>query len=364
MAARQLAESGRRVLAIDRRGHIGGNAYDAVDAAGVLVHRYGPHIFHTDHKRVFEYLSRFAKWREYAHRVTANAGGRCFPLPFNLRSAEIVFGRLADEMKQKLIETYGFGARITIGELLRDGDPLIQKLAGYVYENVFRHYSQKQWGESFSSLDPQVPSRVPVVVSYDDGYFFDKYQIMPEEGYTRLFENMLGHPNITVRLDTDGGEVIKVARGTIFLGGVPFEGNVIYTGMTDRLFDYEYGRLPYRTLDFSFETYDRPFQDSAVVNYTKGEKYTRITEFKHITGQSTGGATTISREYPREYTGERDIPYYPIPTPENRALYEKYAALAKEYGNLHLLGRLAGYEYINMDTAVLYALELTGRILD
>ena len=394
-AARVLAEKGRRVLLLERRDHIAGNAYDCLDQHGVLIHQYGPHIFHTNDRQVFEFLSRFTQWRDYQHRVAANIpdpahpdrrGWRLqYPVPFTLTSLEEAFG--AEEGKrlgEKLIAVYGAEKKVTILELRQNPDPEISAIADYVYEHVFVRYTMKQWGQRPEDIDPNTTARVPVFLSRDDRYFQDTYQGMPLEGYTKLFARMLDHPSITVELGTDALDRLELREGNIRLDGVPFDGPVLYTGQADELFGFRFGPLPYRTLDFVFETWqgrdytaphapypdlDHPlrggdfFQTHATVNYTMDEDYTRITEFKRLTGQELPGVTTIVKEYSRAYTGAAgEIPYYAIINPENNALYAQYAAEAEKYPNLHLLGRLAEYKYYNMDAITARALALADRL--
>ena len=382
VAARELAErGGRRVLVLERRDHIGGNAYDCPDAHGVLIHQYGPHIFHTSNKRVFDWLSRFNGWRRYQHRVIANlprdnpevvparkkSDGRfCFPVPFNLDSLENAFGAQdGKRLGQKLLDAYPAQSQVTILELRQNPDPEIAAIAEYVYEHVFVHYTMKQWGQTPEEIDPATTARVPVRLSRDDRYFQDAYQGMPLEGYTPMFQKILDHPNITVELGVEARDRVKLEGGTVTLDGAPFTGAVIFTGQADELFGFRFGQLPYRTLDFRFETYEKQFyQTHGTVNYTVDRDYTRITEFKHLTGQDLPGLTTIMKEYSRAYTGAPgETPYYSIINPENNALYAKYAALASEYPNLHLLGRLAEYKYYNMDAIAGRALELCDSLL-
>ena len=367
VAARELAErGGRRVLVLERRDHIGGNAYDLPDQAGVLIHQYGPHIFHTSNRRVFDYLSRFTRWRDYQHRVVANVHGTEMPVPFNLTSLELAFGKeKAAELEQKLIAAYGAEKKVTILELRQNTDPDIAALADYVYENVFLHYTMKQWDQSPEEIDPNTTARVPVFLSRDDRYFQDPWQGMPLEGYTPLFRRMLDHPNITVELGVDARTRLTLGERGIELDGAPFTGPVIYSGAVDELFDCRFGRLPYRTLEFRFETYPVDFwQSHGTVNYTVSEEWTRITEFKYLTGQELPGRTTIAKEISHAYTGApEETPYYAIISPENNALYQRYRALAAGYGNLHLLGRLAEYKYYNMDAIVARALELCDGLI-
>ena len=367
VAARELAErGGRRVLVLERRDHIGGNAYDLPDQAGVLIHQYGPHIFHTSNRRVFDYLSRFTRWRDYQHRVVANVHGTEMPVPFNLTSLELAFGKeKAAALEQKLIAAYGAEKKVTILELRQNTDPDIAALADYVYENVFLHYTMKQWDQSPEEIDPNTTARGPVFLSRDDRYFQDPWQGMPLEGYTPLFRRMLDHPNITVELGVDARTRLTLGEHGVELDGAPFTGPVIYSGAVDELFDCRFGRLPYRTLEFRFETYPVDFwQSHGTVNYTVSEEWTRITEFKYLTGQELPGRTTIAKEISHAYTGApEETPYYAIISPENNALYQRYRALADGYGSLYLLGRLAEYKYYNMDAIVARALELCDGLI-
>ena len=384
VSARRLAEDGgRKVLVLERRAHVGGNAYDCLDNAGILIHQYGPHIFHTNDKRVFDYLSRFTWWRGYQHKVVASIprdtpgvvppqeinpshGRLLFPVPFNLDALKAVFGPDdGGRLGEKLLAAYPARNQVTILELRQNPDPEIAAIADYVYEHVFVHYTMKQWGQTPEELDPATTARVPVRLSTDPRYFQDAYQGMPLDGYTSMFEKMLDHPNITVALDTDALERLRLADGEIRLDGGVFDGPVIYTGQADELFGFRFGPLPYRTLDFRFETLPRDFfQTHGTVNYTVDEDFTRITEFKHLTGQEKPGVTTVMREYSRACTGESgEIPYYAVINPANNALYDKYAGLAAQYPALHLLGRLAEYKYYNMDAIAARALAHTDNLL-
>ena len=368
VAAREMAErGGRRVLVLERRGHVGGNAYDCLDEHGILIHKYGPHIFHTSERRVFDYLSRFTGWRDYQHRVVANVHGRFLPVPFTLTSLHMAFPEeKAARLEDKLLSAYSANARVTILSLRENTDPELREVADYVYENVFVHYTMKQWGQLPEEIDPATTARVPILLSRDDRYFQDPYQGMPLEGYTPLFQRMLDHPRITVELGVDARERMALEDGVIRLDGEPFAGPVIYTGEVDELFSFRFGHLPYRTLDFDFETLevDR-FQPTATVNYTVSEDYTRITEYKQLTGQVVPGRTTIMEEYSRAYTGSPgEIPYYAVISPENNALSGRYRDLAGGFSNLHLLGRLAEYKYYNMDAIALRALTLCDGILE
>lgn len=384
VAARRLAEDGnKKVLVVERRRHVGGNAYDCLDEHGVLIHQYGPHIFHTNDKRVFDYLSRFTGWLDYQHCVIANlprdnpevvpahktdlSGGRFFfPVPFNLDSLKAAFGiEEGERLGRKLLAAYPAQNQVTILELRQNPDPEIAAIADYVYEHVFVHYTMKQWGQTPEEIDPATTARVPVRLSKDPRYFLDAYQGMPKNGYTALFQKMLAHPNIEVRLNADALSLLDLSGEQLLFEGKPFDGPVVYTGQADELFSFRFGPLPYRTLDFKFETLEQDcFQAAGTVNYTVDEDYTRITEFKHLTKQFLPGATTIMKEYSRAYTGaEGETPYYAIINPENNALYAKYKAEADKFSNLYLLGRLAEYRYYNMDAIAGKALELTDKLI-
>ncbi len=366
VAARKLAEEkDKTVLVLERRNHIGGNCYDRADENGILIHEYGPHIFHTGLEDVYEYLSRFTEWYAFGHEVVAKVGGQLIPVPFNLNTLHMVYeGEKADRLEKKLIEAYGEGSRVPIMKLRENEDKDIREIAQYVYENIFLRYTMKQWGQKPEEISPEVTGRVPVLISYDNRYFQDKYQGVPKDGFTSMFEKMLDHRNIEVRLDTDCREVLRIEGDTIFFEGEPFSGDVIYTGALDELFDCRYGRLPYRSLDFCFEHYDEPsYQGHSVVNYTVSEDFTRITEFKFLTGQQNTNGTTIVKEYPFAYSGAHgEIPYYAILNEENEALYRKYRSLTDGMQHFHLLGRLAEYKYYNIDAMTKKAFELVETL--
>ncbi len=365
VVARSLAEKGKKVLVIEKRNHIAGNCYDLKDDNGILIHLYGPHIFHTGIERVYEFFSRFTDWYEFKHRVVANVHGELIPVPFNLNTLRKVYGEEeGGRIAKKLIEEYGFGSRVPIMKLRENNDEGIRKIADYVYENIFLHYTMKQWGQTPDEISPDVTARVPIVISDDDGYFADKYQGVPKDGFTPMIEKMLDHENIDVRLSTDCKDVLLLKDGRVFFEDKSYEGYVIYTGAIDELFDLKFGRLPYRSLDFKFEHMDKlDYQGHSVVNYTVSEDYTRITEFKYLTGQKDGNGTTIVKEYPFAYTGKaNEIPYYAISNDANNALYTRYKDEAAKYDKLKLLGRLAEYRYYNIDAIADKALEMAGEI--
>lgn len=375
VTARELAEKGgMRVLIIEKRAHIAGNMYDEYDDAGILVHRYGPHIFHTNDNRVFTYLRRFAGWMGYQHHVLADWHGTYLPVPFNKNSMEIAFGEeKAAHLIEKLIETFGDERKVTINELRAQEDPELAEVADFVYNNVFLYYTQKQWGLTPEEVDPSVTARVPVFISRDNRYFQDAYQGMPLRGYTDLFEQMLDHDNITVCLNTEAESVFDLVfengaedagLAAIKLHGKEFTGPIVYTGPLDELFLARFGRLPYRSLGFVYETYDEEYKlPCGTVNFTVSEDYTRITEFKHLTHQKAP-RTTIMKEYPRAYTDPTtQTPYYAIINDENNAHYERYRKLTETLPNFYPLGRLAEYRYYNMDKIVGLALDLSKEII-
>ena len=366
-AARKLAEEGnKKVLVVERRNHLGGNCYDLPDEHGILIHEYGPHIFHTGDEGVREFLSRFTEWYDFGHKVVARVGDKLIPVPFNLNTLHMVYDKeKADRLEAKLIAEYGEGSRVPIMKLRENSDPDVREIAEYVYQNVFLRYTMKQWGQTPEEISPEVTGRVPVVISYDNRYFKDKYQSVPLHGFTPMFEKMLDHKNIEVKLNTDCIEMLSFKDGKVFFEGEEFAGDLIYTGAIDELFDCRFGRLPYRSLDFKFQHLDQDsFQDHSVVNYTVSEDFTRITEFKFLTGQKDCDGTTIVREYPFAYTGaEGEIPYYAILNEENQALYEKYKQLTEQYGKFHLLGRLAEYKYYNIDAMTIKAMELADQLM-
>lgn len=366
VTARKLAEeAGKKVLVIEKRPHIGGNCYDEADEYGILIHNYGPHIFHTGMEEVYSYLSRFTDWYHFGHEVVAKVGERLIPVPFNLHTLHLVFDEeKAKRLEKKLVETYGEGSRVPIMKLRESGDADIREIADYVYENIFLKYTMKQWGQTPEEISPEVTGRVPVLISYDNRYFQDKYQGVPKDGFTPMFERMLDHENIEVRTGTDCRELLTFKEDAVYFEGERFDGEVVYTGTLDELFDCRFGRLPYRSLDFHFEHYDEDaYQGRSVVNYTVSEDFTRITEFKFLTGQQHTNGTTIVKEYSFAYTGAKgEIPYYAILNDENQALYEKYKDLTSRIKNFHLLGRLAEYKYYNMDAMTKKAMELAEQL--
>jgi UDP-galactopyranose mutase len=345
MAERLAAHGGKTVLICDKRPHIGGNAYDCYDEAGVLIHQYGPHIFHTNSQEVFAYLSRFTEWRPYQHRVRASVDGQLVPIPINLDTINQLYGTNYTSFELEAFFASVAEARTPVKT---SEDVIVSKVGRELYEKFFRNYTRKQWGLDPSQLDSSVTSRVPVRTNRDDRYFTDTYQAMPLRGYTRMFERMLQHPNIKILLNADYREVKSL---------IPHR-HLVYTGPVDEYFDYTFGRLPYRSLRFQWETRDVPVAQSApVINFPNDQLYTRVTEFKYLSGQEHP-KTTLVYEYP---TDQGD-PYYPVPTPENAALYAKYQELAEATSEVIFLGRLGTYKYYNMDQVVAQALSVYAKL--
>lgn len=345
--ARELADAGRRVRIIDKRPHIGGNAYDEYDEYGILIHPYGPHIFHTNGERIFEYLSRFTEWLPYEHRVRGVLNGVSYPFPINRDTLNRLYGLNLDEAGAA---AYFERVREPREPVVTSEDVVLNSVGRDLYEKFFLNYTRKQWGLDPSELKAGVAARIPVRTNTDDRYFTDTYQVMPKLGYTRMFEAMLDHPNITVEVGVNFADVRKQHDSS----------QVVYTGPIDAYFDYCYGPLPYRSLRFEHEHLPNvaQFQETGTVNYPNDHAFTRITEFKHLTGQQHAG-TSIVREYP-EAEGD---PYYPVPRAENEALFKRYEALAKQERNAVFVGRLAQYRYYNMDQVVGAALAAAKQLL-
>ncbi len=359
--ARKFAEDQKKVLIYEKRSHIAGNMYEEVLDNGVRVHKYGPHIFHTNNKKVFDFLKQYGEWYFYEHRVVGKINNILVPIPFNFRSLELLYNQEeSQKIKDKLKEIYPDQKKVSILDLINNSDETIKKFGEFVYKNVFENYTAKQWNIPISEIDKSVINRVPVILGYDDRYFQDQYQYMPKQGYTKLFERLLDHENIEIQLSTNALDDLSIQEDQIYWKGEKFSGIVIYTGQIDELFDYKFGVLPYRSLDLVFENYDMNYyQSSSVVNYPNEEKFTRITEFKYFSNQLIPKATTILKEYPKKYQIQEDcIPYYAIIDDENREKYNQYDELVQKIPNLYMCGRLAEYKYYNMDTVIERALEL------
>ena len=346
IAERLASEMGQRVLVVDRRPHIAGNAFDHLNEAGILIHRYGPHIFHTNSQTVVDYLSRFTEWHPYQHRVLAEVRGELLPVPINRTTVNRFFGL---DLAEHQVEAFLASMAEPVDVIRTSEDVVVSRVGRALYEAFFRGYTRKQWGMDPGELDKSVTSRVPTRTGDDDRYFSDKFQAMPLHGYTAMFEKMLSHPNITVETGVDYREV----RDRVD------HGHLVYTGPVDEFFDHCHGALPYRSLRFDHRTLNvSQAQPVAVVNYPSPDvPYTRITEYKQLTGQ-THAQTAITYEYPSD---EGD-PYYPIPRAENAALYARYEALADATPGVSFIGRLGTYRYYNMDQVVGQALALFARL--
>ena len=345
LAERLANGMGKRVLIIDKRDHVAGNTFDYHDEAGILVHKYGPHIFHTNSNEVVQYLSKFTGWRNYEHRVLASVDGKLLPIPINLDTINQLYNLNLDAAGM----TAFLAARAEIAPQIRTSEEIcVSRIGRELYEKFFRNYTRKQWGLDPSELDASVAGRIPVRYDRDDRYFTDTFQAMPLDGFTRMFERMLDSPHITIRTGCNYADVAKSYPTA----------KTIFTGPVDEYFDYRFGPLPYRSLEFKHQTFNRElFQPAAVVNYPNDHPYTRITEFKYLTGQ-VAPKTSVVFEYPQ---AEGD-PYYPIPRPENAALYARYKELADRQSDVHFVGRLATYKYYNMDQVVAQALVTYRKI--
>ncbi len=341
IAERIATQLDKRVLLVEKRDHIGGNAYDYYDEHGILVHKYGPHIFHTNYYEVWRYLSQFTEWNGYVHRVLAYVDGKKVPIPINRVTVNTLLGKNLSETQ---VKEYFDSVKVQVNAVRNARDVVVSQVGEYFYEKFYKNYTYKQWGVYPEELRPEVTRRIPVRFNDDDRYFSDKYQGLPKNGYTELFKRMLKHKNIELLLNTDYKEVVE---------DISFD-KMIYTGPIDYFFDYQFGKLPYRSLSFQFETHDiEYFQEVAVVNYPNDFEFTRITEFKHMTLQRHP-KTTIAKEYPL-VDGE---PYYPMPAEDALEVYKKYQKKAEKLDSVYFIGRLAEYRYYNMDQVVKRALDL------
>ena len=347
LAERIASQLDKKVLLIDRRSHIAGNAFDYYDESGILVHKFGPHIFHTSSKKVWDYISNFTSWINYEHTVLAVINNKKVPVPFNLNSLYVVFSKkTASKYESLLLNKYGYGLKIPILKLLENNNPDLKSIANFIYENIFYGYTLKQWGLNPNELDFSVTSRVPVFISHDNRYFQDNYQGIPLNGYTELFNNILENKNIEILLNTDYKHITSSIKYK----------KMIYTGPIDEYFEYQFGKLPYRSLQFEFKTMKKEwFQEVAQVNYPNDYNYTRITEFKHFHKQNSL-STTIAYEFPQEYVHGKNEPYYPIQNDVNNHSYNKYKIESEKLKDIYFVGRLADYKYYNMDQIVGVAL--------
>ena len=348
MAERIASVFGEKVLVIDRRDHIAGNTYDHTDPSGILVHKYGPHAFHTKDPAIWQYLSRFTDWHYYDHRVQAQVEGAPVVIPFSLKTIEQVFPRgVAREFQEQLISTYGYGAEVPLAVLKEAGELQLSFIAGYVLEHIISGYTMKQWGLTEDELDPSVINRIPIRVSMDDRYHRDPYQALPRNGYTAMVARMLDHPNIEVELGVNFRDVERSRFG-----------KVIYTGMIDEFYQYRHGALPYRSLRFESRPVAEPYyQSCSQINYPNNYDFTRVVEYKHMTGQRSD-CSSIVLEYPGPYIVGENEPFYPIPSEQTAAIYARYQQDAAADPGIIFIGRLAEYRYLNMDQVVDNALRV------
>jgi UDP-galactopyranose mutase len=364
--ARRLAEEqNKRVLIIERRNHIAGNMYDELNEHGILVQRYGIHVFHTDKDEVYNYLSRFCEWEPYTITSLAEIHGKLVPVPFNFEAIDKFYSAQdAERLKLKLLTYFNGASRVPVIEVINSSDDDIRKYGEFLFENDYKPYTCKQWGRNPDEIDVSILNRVPIALSYENRYFSNKYQSMPKDGFTNLFHNMLDHPNIEIQLGKDLLDIIHFdnINHNVYIENYDKSIPIIYTGALDELFQFSLGDLPYRTLRFEYKTFNvDKYQQGPFIVYPLHEKLTRVTEFKYITGQIVPNLTTIVEEYPMEYDRSGNMqndPFYPIINNDNNALAKKYNDLAKEYNNLIVCGRLSDYKYYDMDNAIMRAFEV------
>ena len=364
VVARHLAERGRQATIWERRDHIGGNMYDYVDEHGFLVQKYGPHTFHTKKKELYDYMCRFGRWQDYKLTCGAAWGGKYTPTPFNFTTIDTFYpAEKAELLKEKLKKAFSGRDTATVVEVLAHPDEDIRGYAEFLFQNDYAPYTAKQWGVSPSEIDPSVLKRVPLRFSYEEGYFDDPYQVMPEQSFTHFFQNLLDHPNIHVELGVEALDHIQIRNDRIILDGAPLEIPLVYTGALDELFGGIYGRLPYRSLRFEWKYEEKDsLQDAPVVAYPQEAGYTRITEYKKLPVQ-TGTGTSYALEYPLTYQeGTQQEPYYPVLTEQSKQQYEQYRRAAEAVPNLICCGRLADFKYYNMDQALEQALNVCENI--
>lgn len=364
--ARTLAERGKDVIIWERRNHIGGNMYDYRDSHGFLVQKYGPHTFHTNDKKLYEYMLQFENWHEQRLICGASWGGRFSPSPFNFTTIDMFYPESqAQRLKEKLKKAFPGRELVPVMEVLKNEDKDIRQYGEFLFQNDYAPYTAKQWNVSPEEIDPSVLARVPVRMSYRDGYFEDAYQVMPDHSFTDFFRNLLDHPNIEVHLGIEALAHLSVADDQMLIDGTPNERLIIYTGALDELFRCEYGRLPYRSLRFEWRYSEADsYQEAPVVAYPQEAGYTRITEYKKLPVQ-TGKGTSYALEYPIPYEeGNGAEPYYPVLTDASQALYRKYYEKAVQIKNLIFCGRLADFKYYNMDQALERALRVADSIIE
>lgn len=368
--ARRLAEEkNKKVLIIDRRNHIAGNMYDEVGTNGIRIQKYGPHVFHTNEEKVYDYLSNFTEWIPSKLLCRAEIDGILTPSPFNFNTIDTFFSEYAEELKSQLLEEYEGRESVTIVELLESSNKLVKEYAEFLFEKDYRLYTSKQWGIPPESIDVSVLKRVPVILSYEDSFFRDKYEAFPKNGFVALFKKILDHKNITVKLNCEAKDVLKFnfKDNTIWYEGEKYKNPVVFTGELDKLMNSEYGELPYRSLYFDFKEINKDrYQEVPLIVFPQADGFTRITEYSQFPVQKTIGSTTIAYEYPLKYSPDSERgnePYYPIINDDNINLYNKYKNKAEQIKNLYVCGRLGDYKYYNMDNAIIRAFEVYDRIV-
>lgn len=362
--ARHLAEKGKRVLILERRGHIGGNMFDYTDEHGFLVQKYGPHTFHTTKKELYNFMCRYEEWENYKLTCGAFIDGKCTPTPFNFQTIDDFYSsREAEVLKSHIKSVFGDRQTATVVEVLKCGDPIVEQYAQFLFDKDYSLYTAKQWGISPSEIDASVLKRVPLRFSYNVGYFDDEFQVMPKHSFTRFFENLLYHSNITILLEVDALEHLKIADNKIYFDGIALNVPLIYSGTLDELFEFKFGRLPYRSLRFEWKFEDKDgIQDMPVVAYPQVEDFTRITEYKKLPVQNKRGSS-YAVEYPLPYNGDKNAePYYPALTAASQKQYAQYASLANKIENLVCCGRLGDFKYYNMDQALERALNICQNL--
>lgn len=363
---RKLAGAGYNVEIWDRRNHIAGNMYDYKDEHGILVHKYGPHCFHTNNRSLIDFLNEFDDWKEFHCTCGAEINGVCTPSPFNFKTIDQFFdGNRAEQIKTALKNQYPGRETVTVVEALESNNSVVREYAQFLFDNDYRLYTAKQWDKKPEEIDPSILKRVPLRISYKEGYFDDEYQVVPENSYHTFFRNLLNHTNISVRLNVEALNHIRIVDKHIFVDGIPFDGIVIYTGALDEMFEHCYGDLPYRSLRFEWKyTEEDSFQRYPIVAYPQEKGYTRITEYKKLPIQDVKGSS-CAVEYPLMYkSGTKVEPYYPLLTKESQEQYKMYREFADSVKGLVACGRLADYKYYNMDQALERALKVSEEILE
>ncbi len=369
VAARELAEKGKKVHIVERRDHIGGNIYDYYDNNGILVQKYGPHVFFTDNEKIEKYITRFVPVHSFYPECRTFIDGKAIPMPFSFASIDIIYEdqTYAAKLKKSLVNEFGVNTIVSVVDVLNSDKCEIREYGAYMYEHEYRKYSAKQWGRPIETIDPSVFMRVPVYISNKKPYLRQKYQYMPEGGFTELSKQIIDHPNISVELETDALDSLQIDNKKNWVSFHEFNGPVVYTGPIDALFQYEYGQLPYRALEFVWKTISKNKAPSTALSaFPEGDKYIRITDYTQFPPQELLGKAVIAIEFPVEYKADElcgNEPYYPTLTSNSRAMYEKYAELAKEYHNLFPCGRLADFKYYNMDAVIERAFSVANIVM-